>query len=572
MLKIETVNQFLGFGEDGNKRGEYMFSRGMHAIRDGIEPWWNIRRDAAGTTIAQLDRVYWFTERNEGGNPYVYAVDEGGDILRTPDLVVNWAFFKTPVETGHGNGLIVDHSQSQRLLFIQDEFVGYYDGAVWDSQWKDLGWSVNVPKGPDIYEDWVVIPNSSTVALLNIRDDSFTYSGFTLPPDFVVRALKSGQNGVLIGVNSHYVSPIYFSKGVLILWDCQTDRSIAPWIWVEGKIYAIAKYKGIWLVITDREVLLTNGYRIIKSYKRPESERTHNPGPYPGAVMVEGDLLFIGGALNPSFIRRKQGVHILNLITGLWEFAPIPKNLQTNLNLYSNSGVGALFRSSNNQRYISYEESFFDADDYLGRIYLSPKENIESYFITPKVGSGNQKKKAEAIILDLSYSFERYQTFANPDWEIKVKLYDLERPLWGYSLTSMLSTARDLVIVDATVAEFAHAQIGDEVTVLEGRNGGEIRHIRRIDSTATATEYWWLDSDLSYLTELYAYLNLAPFKLVGEKTITQQDIIQGRVFIPVKNKLVGRKFLIKVTAKLGENEAIPHFGPIQFVYDELGYE
>ena len=565
MLKLEYINQFLGFGANETKQGEYFFSQGMISNRGGIEPGWKVIADTNQTSITQLDLVNWFAERDESGTPYAYAVDEDGDIFRGADVkgtAPGWAFFKTPTATRHGNGLIVDHSSSQRLLYAQDEYLGMYDGSIWDSQWQDLGWSVNVPKPMDIYEDWVVIGNSSTVALLNITDDSFSYNSFNFPPNFIIRALKSGENGVLIGAN-------FNERGILALWDCFSDRSIAPWLWTKGKIYGMAKYKGIWLVSTGREIILTNGYRILRTYTPPDLLNTdYNFGPvYPSGMDVDGDKLFILTDLSSigGDNRKRKGVYILDLITELWEYVPL-RGSDNHSIMHSNSAANAFFITNLNNYLVSFDESYFSPSDYLGRLYPSGS-NINTFYISPKVGAGNELKEPEGIILDLGYALQNFNVWANPDITFTIKIYNFKRPLFCQCITNRLSPQLDEVAVDATNPDTNQAYVGDEITILEGSNGGEIRHITRISSTGLSDETWHLDSNLDHYTELYAHMIASPFKKVGEKTITQEEIIDSRVYIPIKKGITGRKFLIKIVCKAVNMR--PHIEEIGFLYNQL---
>ena len=136
-LKIEKIKNFLGFGH-GTKNGEYYHSWGMRSDRRGIKPGWKIVESCRSSTVTGLDLIKWFDERDET-NPYIYGVDDGGDIFKVQDGLTNWSKVHTPGTTSHGNGLIVDHSSSQRLLYLQDEYLGSYDGTVWYDTWKDFG-------------------------------------------------------------------------------------------------------------------------------------------------------------------------------------------------------------------------------------------------------------------------------------------------------------------------------------------------------------------------------------------------------------------------------------------------
>jgi len=45
-----------------------------------------------------------------------------------------------------------------------------------------------------------------------------------------------------------------------MLWNTQTDRAINQWKWTNGKVLSIARTDTGWVVVTQKEVLWTNGY------------------------------------------------------------------------------------------------------------------------------------------------------------------------------------------------------------------------------------------------------------------------------------------------------------------------
>ncbi len=553
MLKLEQLDSFLGFGE-GESLSEYYFSVGMRHIRGGIEPGWRVVKSSDSSTVSTgsgYGLVQEFTERLESSVVYNYAVDENGIIAKVQALLNTWTRIHIPGTSSSGNGLITDHSSSQRLIYIQDEWVGSYDGIVWYDTFMDLGWSLTIKKSPDIYEDWVVIPNGSTVALLNITDDSKNYAAFTFPANFECTTARSGANGVLLGAN-------FNNQGVLVLWDCQLDRSLAPWLWLNGTFAGISKYNGIWVVATNREIILTNGYSILKTYPIPDiGDIAVDFGPtIPSGMKVDENKLFIG-ASTIALNRRKKGIFVLDLITGLWEFAPLSDG-----NLYSNSTTGAIFINSKHRRLVSHGDSFISPNqDYIGRIRDA---GSNSHFIIKGGSRNNKKKKAEALILNLGIPLRETTTADNLNWNIIVKLYNFDRVLWGSAQAKIASTDKGKITINDTVYNL-NAQVGDEVTVLEGLNAGEIRHIVSMTGAGTATEVWTLDSDFSELTESGAWLNVSPFKKVGGKTVTTFRVHNDRLFIPIKKSIIGRKFLIKVICKTGTI----HISSLGFVYDEL---
>lgn len=559
MIKLEYIKSFLGFG-DGNKSGEYYYSQGMKRTMGGIEPRWAVVKsaDSSTTSMTGLDMINWFAERLESSNNQIYALDSANTLWKSQDSLDSWSAV-SPVfsATGHGNGLIIDHSGSQRVLFAQDQYLGSYDGTLWKSDFKDFGWDIDAaPRPMDLYEDWVVCGNSSTVALLNVTDDSFAKDSFTLPSGFVVRDLKSGQNGILIGAN-------FRNEGVLVLWDAHSDRSITPWIWTKGTINSIAKYKGIWIVSSGDEFLLTDGYRILQTYQSPDSDITdYQFGPlYPSGMVTSEDYLMVTGG-EATVARRRRGLYILDLTTGLWEFATVPDGSTYN------TLMTASFVSSTRKFFLSYYSKVGATRNGIGKLQSSSPQ--ESFYISPYFGKGSgYEKEAEGIVLDYSLSFQT-QNNNLPVQEITAKIYDGSRQLWGYGQAKTASSAKGNLIVDGTIVAFNHAEVGDEVTILEGLNAGEVRHITAIGGAGTTTETWTLDSDLSELTELNMHFNIMPFKKIGTKTIDTRTIQDNRLYFPVNNSITGRNFMVKVSMK-GTTVGI-RLDKIGLLYNELGLD
>src|SRR5205085_50637 len=201
------------------------------------------RKDS--TDISGLGAVKYFAK----ASLYNFAQDDNGKIYKeaTPGAY-DFALARTPGVTSNGAGLLGD--QKGRLLYAGNTDLGMYDMTTWTDSWKGSLRSWQHPM--DTYEDSVVMGNKTSFALL-ASDDSFNPDAFTLPSSFTADAVKSGVNGILLGAN-------YLYQGVLMLWNLTTTRAIAPWKYTKGQILAIERYGSNWIVITQREILLTNGY------------------------------------------------------------------------------------------------------------------------------------------------------------------------------------------------------------------------------------------------------------------------------------------------------------------------
>ena len=546
-VKIQTIQNFLGFG-DGLKRGEYYYSQGMGCSREGIKPNWVMIKSIDNGTLAELQLIKWFDQRKEAGSIYIYAVAYDGKIFKVEWPGNDWTLARTPTTNNDGNGLIVD--QKNRVLYAQAQYLGMYDGTTWTDNWKDFVVDIGNKWRPmDLYEDWVVMGNKNKIALLNITDDSFNANAFNLSDEFEIVALKSGKNGVLIGANIG-------SRSALVLWDCQATRSIAPWTWIEGNISGIAKYEGQWIVSVGNEIFITNGYTQ-RYLITPVDLRIQDSdfGPYyPSGMLVRNFYLFINGGWD-SLSRKKTGLWIYNLRTQLWEFCS-PSNF-----CLRHVTPGALFIDNKWIFYASYQT------DLPNKIYIEKIWNSapsKSFYISPPLGVGDNQKIAEGLILNLGFDLADYTDKTLPNWKIIAGIYDFKKPLWKYGRTTAASTEANKLKIDGT---YYSADVGDEVTILKGANASEIRHIIAITGKGTVDEVWTLDSDLPNLTEQDVFLNICPFRKIGEWTINNYPI-KNYYYFPIKNLASGRKFLIKVYFKVAN--LTPELHSLSFIYDDLG--
>ncbi len=110
--------------------------------------------------------------------------------------------------------------------------------------------------------------------------------------------------------------------------------------------------------------------------------------------------------------------------------------------------------------------------------------------------------------------------------------------------------------------------MGDEVTIMEGTNSGQVAHIIDIDNSTPATEVWTLDTSLTGYTEANAFIQVMPFKLVDKVTFTNLAKLK-ELYFNIKNKYKGQKFLLKI---LFDNigNVPPELIEGDFIYDDLG--
>ena len=102
------------------------------------------------------------------------------------------------------------------------------------------------------------------------------------------------------------------------------------------------------------------------------------------------------------------------------------------------------------------------------------------------------RQSREAVILNLASSARSPP--CHRDLHCALKIYDFKRQLWGRQLTNDASAAGNLIRVDGTNIAFSKAQVGDEVTVLDGVNAGLVAHITSIANGGRTPETWTLDT------------------------------------------------------------------------------
>lgn len=549
MLKVETIQDFRGFGS-GGKPGEFYHAGNMMPSQFGLEA--NIRLVTLSASDSP-DRFNWFTEYNN----FPYAVDTLGKIFA--DTGSGWARVRTPANATSGNGLITD--QTGRLLYAQNRYLGMYNGS-WSDSWKDLGSTITDFRPMETFEDWVLVGNGNMIAVINVTDDSLNTAGFTLPSGFTVRAIKSNSHGVLIGAN-------FGNRGVIFLWDAQSDRSITDWIWFDHNIQSICRAGNEWIVTTIKDQYLTNGYTLLRKLPDiPDSVlQSRNFRCIPAGTMVINNLLFTANTILDtvsSFTRRKSGLYLLDLATENYLFVPASNGCQADLTM------GAIFQDSSTKIYASYSTTLPNAK-YIAE--LRNQVPVSAWAVLGPFGKGPNMKTAEGVKVELIPGFTAQSLQQVSGFSIAVKIYNFRRQLWAYGQTNATASALNKLSINGTGAGFGNAMVGDEVTILSGANAGEIRHIVAITNQNTTSEEWTLDTTLPNLTENQALFNVQPFQLVKEHSISNASLTSLEelkdLFFNVRNKIKGKRYLVKIVIKNISNMSLG-VGSASLIYDDLG--
>jgi hypothetical protein len=535
MFKVQSFNNLLGFG-NGERfgYGEYEHSEGMRRSLHGLTPGWKVNEASNDSSLSGLGLVNCFAQAQtnaSAGNTYVYSVDAAGKLYRSLNGTGTWTLFHTPGTTTFGNGLI--GTPTGELLYLQTRYLGRIDtSGTPNDTYQDFGAS-SLPNNGDFrdadsFEDLIVMTNGNKLATLNVQTSSFAASAFTLPSKDFARAVRANSKGLLIGINRG-------NRCAFFLWDGNSDRSISPWIWKSGNIQAIVAKEDRWIVITNREILETDGYQAIPLVTMPNFEiNTSYLSVLPQGAQVINDYLLIANT-TPYASRLRGGVWVLDLKTKLFEYAPVSNGGTMN------NTMGAVFFDSNFRTHVSYKTTIPNRK-YIG--HLTNDAPSRAYVITGELGAGNRKKTAEGAKLSLGISPQLRFSFPIT-FNVAVKLYKFGRPLWTYAQQKVTASTNNQITVDGTASGYNEAQVGDEVTIMEGTNAGQTAHITSISGQGTSTEIWTLDTSLTGLTEQNVHITVQPFKLLKKHSLTSLTELKD-LYFSCKNQLQGQKFLLKI--------------------------
>jgi hypothetical protein len=629
MISVEPIQNFNGFGT-GAQQGEYFYSQGMCKTQFGLTPNWHSRDQITSASLSGLNVVNWFGSNassvfgfDSGGvvnsadstnlnwakayTPFTSShgngmiVDQTGRVLVAGDRYLSkWdgstaAVTAGTVYTQNGNAnltgtgtnftsdmvgkQIVISAQLYTILSVASTTsltltgnftgtTGTYNYTIYmgsTEQWKDFGSAFTVTgiRQMDLYEDWVVITNKNSLALLNVTDDSFTNQGLALPSGYTAVTARAGTSGILVGVNVN-------ARGAAFLWDAYSNGSIAPWIWFNANIKAIVPtnegYLGYY-VITSRGIYQTNGYVVTPIYEMLPDDRltySHLVGNLTpnGVVLIGNYLIFLGGS---SFTRQGAGIYIFNVETKTFEFCPVPNNVQANLTL------GGIFFDSALNIHFSYGSTHPSITAIGQLLNVSPSS---AYYITEPKGLGDGKtsfagneKTAEAAKFTILQN-TRPSTVGSNTYSLALKVYNFQRSLWSYAQTVTGTADTTHITIGGTIQSGNPvAQVGDEVTILEGVNAGQVTHITNIANQGTSAETWTVNT-LPHTTETGVFVSVSPFKLV--QTFNFSNLAQLRdVYFDIKSKYKGKRFLLKLLFTNITNTEL-EITDGQFIYNDQG--
>lgn len=432
-------------------------------------------------------------------------------------------------------------------------------GIGWTDRWKDFGalLSGDTPDGDlqyiptEVYEDTVLFGRKNNITSLNTTTDTITTDAspaFDMPTGYEVLSIHRGDNGILMGFN-------FQGKGVLVLWDNYSDRSIAPWIPLNDRLISLAKNNGQWIAVTAREFYSTNGYsttllanKVLDMDIDPLATMTLPQT----SLVVENDLYFVTDfSLNG---KRRAGLHKMNLETKLIEYIP-----REDFNQYDSKLRSIFYGGSSNLIYGGQ-------DDSIGYV-LHNLQTRSSTLISNAVGQGDNIKYAEAVKLNIGVNPSYTTLLDTPfSFDVAVKICPINKQTLTYGLVKTTQTVSNEIVVNETT--YGVAEVGDEIEIIMGNNAGYSRNIlSRSGSGATVT--YTLDRALPALSTANDYFFRTKFQLIKAKTFTNVTKVDPQLlFFNAKNKTEGKQFLVKVDI---EAATIPlEIRPFYFIYDDSG--
>lgn len=543
MTREVSFGNRLGFGNGGN-RGEYYFSQGMQRSLFGVMTGMNVVKLKDSDQLTGLGNPLWYADA--AGVQYV--IDDGGKVWKeaTPGAG-DFAAEKT-VSGSTGNGLIGD--QKGRLLAFAATTISKRDGT-WTDSWKTGLASYTHPA--DTYEGMTVFGNKNSVAIID-SGDAMNLNAFDVPSSVNIDCLSAGKHGILIGANLG-------SRGILMLWNTQTDRSLAPWIWTSGKVQSIARADNGWVVVTQKAILWTNGYSAKPLF--PVIDDQFGFANYmvaPQGTLVINEKLLVLNQGN-GYARLRCGVYVFDLTAQVFEtFVPVStQNVATAVPL----AIYSAKASSTQEIFVGYRDNFL-SKNYIGSVLVSGGQ-IAQYF-SEVVAESSKDKPAVAVVLNMGLGTV-LSSVQNLSMNVAVKLYNFKRPLWGVNVTNAQLTTTTLQ-VNGTNAALTRASVGDEVTILEGLNAGLNRHVTAIANAGQLNETWTLDVALPNATETSVHLSVQPFVLLQRKTITSPAELP-ELYFDAKGRCKGKKFLAKVTIDAANAQLEMHAS--EFLYEDIGH-
>jgi len=365
----------------------------------------------------------------------------------------------------------------------------------------------------EIWEDTAFIGNGNYIASL---DDSGNFNALhkQLPTGYKFRCMAQGGSYLAVGMNKDY-------EGQIGLWDSYSDgwNYLNP---LKNKVVAIRPYSNGWIYISGSALFFTDGYNSrLLSYFPDANERSQDIEICQNGMEIINNKVIISGNIDGTD-RRKVGIWIYDLSNESWDYSPYKCGTGV-FSLYDNN-PGAIYYST----MINYIYSSFQVNEnitnpyYIGLLFINSRGGVgganemDNVLITPPIYFDNN------VLLNyckVNYIVDPKITnkSRSPSFDMTLNISDAIKPTWHYAETNASATAENLIQINGS-SDYV-ADVGDEILVLEGKNGGQRSHIASIANSGTATEQWTLNDNLKDKTEKTILVNILPFERIGKQTI-----------------------------------------------------
>jgi hypothetical protein len=434
-----------------------------------------------------------------------------------------------------------------------------------NDMWKDFGANVslingNTPNCPmDIYEDTVIIGRGNVIVTLNVTTDTNTTDAvpsLSFPAGYSIDHIVSNSNGILIAGNIR-------SKGFALLWDNQSLRSIAPWIWFDDTILSVCKEGSNWIITTSKAVYRTNGYS--------SSPITEN-------LLGSTDSAIISNSPKNTVVLN-NALHFFGLVTRGTRRAVLYKmDLTTKLvEAYPSNDLNQYGHTISQMEYVpeSPYGLFLALNSTTSGTYYLYMRNapICSTYITSPVGIGSNQKVATKLKVRIRRNTPEVTNLSNTfSFKIALKIADFKHTQYGFAQASATSADTSHITVNGTV--FPIAKVGYEVEFLgdssNAINAGYSRNVTSISGAGTNPEVWTLDEALPSIPQSGQNITITPFQLVKRKTISTTNGEIDEIVFNIKNDIKSNKFMFKIDIEDNTSQILFEIQELVFMYEDLG--
>lgn len=493
--------------------------------------------------LTNLGLITAYCERNYSSTNYVYAIDSPGYIYRGPATTCSLAQLRdiTTTPCTHGDIKPFTISGTETLLYTSAQYLGkttddssFTDNAE-DFGAAQVGWYRQI----EIFLDIAWFGNGNYLASLS-NVGVFAASDKQLPNGYNFRCMAANGDYMLISATKN-------GKGVLLLFDGVVANA---WVSIKERdniVTSIRPYKNGWVFTEGPKLYRTDGFNVreIPDGVLPDAENNLSDlsiGPY--GLLISGNKILVGASGGvEATVRTKSGVWCHDLIDQSWRFFPLP--VTSTGRAYYGSTIGAMYFSTVINRFLVGYEATIVSNPFFNSI-LSFQSRSGQNTATMLLSIPLEKKVSlEYLVINFLSNIRGYEVSSSPTLAVTLRIGDGKRPFWAYGQSNAAQAVKDKIQVDGTVSTYNAAEVGDEVLILEGLNGGNRREITEIADEGEATEAYTLDSDMNENIEDTVMFNILPLEKIETKELT--DFTKNRLYFDLSDKIVSGRILIEIT-------------------------